>query len=567
MESPLAGSKSRIPAVVAVVATLVGATVRLANLPYFSCWGDELATLRLSFQPVGVLLQTFGSGVTSHLYDLFMKLWIHLFGFSPLVVKLPSLIAGAATVPLIYWLGRRWLDPPAAAVAAVLAALSKPLIIYSRMARPYALLTVAALVSMVLFLRALRSGDRRLLVAVAVLDAVMLCMSLNAVYVLLVQGLVTALQVAYRPRLPWRRLLEIGAAFALTLLLSLAFYSQALGAIATTQQSASAHHYRPALLFETFKHNHPSATGVMLAALALGAWVAWRRGDAEGRALVLWAVLPSFVYLLSKTSYPVPGIARYLVPSVPAQLLLVALGLLVAARLTTRRLNRRWALGLALVAAVWSMLSLRYLWHPGAHPSLFKEQRPTAPAVRRVVDMARPGDVVTFDLETRFYWLFAFEEGIRSAGVRELVRRPDLERPGRLIVMTNDRPLAEEWWSRHFELEVIGGPRFRERLFVLRSEPIPAGPGALRTVLRDFLQGYVEAAPGDPAWSWWKKSRQQLVLGWVHQLLAQLATEPEERRMHDHLADRYARLSRETQRGVGADGDGDGDGEPRPRGQ
>lgn len=533
---------------VVVLATIGGAALRLATVSYLSLWGDELATLKWVQRPVDELLRTFGAGATSHLYLLLMKPWIALCGVSPLAVKLPSLLAGVALVPLVWLLGRRWLDPPTAAVATLMAASSKPLIFYSRMARPYAILTVVGLVSAVLLLDALRTGSRRSWVLLAIVDALMVCATLNAFGIVVVQLVFVAVQAWREPGLLRRRWLDLGAAMALSAVLSLAFYSRALDAIVEAWGTSGARHYRPRLLLDTFQYLHPSATLAMFAAMVIGAWIAWRRGQPAGRLLVLWAIVPPLVYLLLKPSYNATAIGRYLLPGLPAQLLLMALALTVLARRVAGGLGASGALLTALALALAGSLWQWSLWNPAAYDSLFKEQRPTAAALRRVVEVARPGDLVTFDLETRFAWLFAFERRVRSSGIRRLVSEPGLQRPGRLLILTNDRPLARDWWSRAFHAEVLGGPRFREQLFLLTSETVPAGPHALVGPLRAFLQGYVETAEGDSGWSSWKASRQQLVLSWAHDLLGRLSADPAEREMHRQRAQSYDRLWRETQR-------------------
>ncbi len=55
------------------------------------------------------------------------------------VVRLPSLLIGTATVPLLYWVGRRWLSPQAGLIAAGLLAFSPEGMVWGGRARMYAL--------------------------------------------------------------------------------------------------------------------------------------------------------------------------------------------------------------------------------------------------------------------------------------------------------------------------------------------------------------------------------------------------------------------------------------------
>jgi 4-amino-4-deoxy-L-arabinose transferase-like glycosyltransferase len=57
-----------------------------------------------------------------------------------IAARLPSLILGTAAVPLLYWLGRRWLSPRAGLVAAALLAFSPEGMVWGGRARMYAML-------------------------------------------------------------------------------------------------------------------------------------------------------------------------------------------------------------------------------------------------------------------------------------------------------------------------------------------------------------------------------------------------------------------------------------------
>jgi len=70
-------------------------------------------------------------------------------------IRLPSLLAGTATVPLVYALGVRTLDRPAALIGAAFVGLSPFATFYSQEARPYALLMFLVVLSILALLHAL----------------------------------------------------------------------------------------------------------------------------------------------------------------------------------------------------------------------------------------------------------------------------------------------------------------------------------------------------------------------------------------------------------------------------
>jgi len=77
--------------------------------------------------------------------------------------RLPSLLIGTFTVPLLYWVGRRWLSPGAGLVAAALLAFSPEGIVWGGRARMYALAQLLVLIlTLLVYEGSLGEGDTRL---------------------------------------------------------------------------------------------------------------------------------------------------------------------------------------------------------------------------------------------------------------------------------------------------------------------------------------------------------------------------------------------------------------------
>ena len=142
-----------------VLITLVGLAVRLAH------FGESLAEDEfLTYGEVhgrGFLdvLETVRGGVEQHPPLFFVLAWASesLTGAGEMI-RLPSLVAGVATVPVVYLLGARTVGRPAALAAATFAALSPFAVFQSVEARPYGLLAFFAALSTLSLLVAL---DRR----------------------------------------------------------------------------------------------------------------------------------------------------------------------------------------------------------------------------------------------------------------------------------------------------------------------------------------------------------------------------------------------------------------------
>ncbi|HEY2439008.1 MAG TPA: glycosyltransferase family 39 protein [Solirubrobacteraceae bacterium] len=134
---------------VAVVApiTLLAAVIRLPTLAEQSFWLDEAYTVRLVRMSFGGMLRTIPrTESTPPLYYVLAWVWTHVFGSSEFGLRSLSAVAGIATVPVAYAAARRLAGTRAAAICALLLAVSPLMVWFSQEARAYAL---AALLSTV----------------------------------------------------------------------------------------------------------------------------------------------------------------------------------------------------------------------------------------------------------------------------------------------------------------------------------------------------------------------------------------------------------------------------------
>jgi len=139
--------------------TLVGFLIRLAAFDQ-SLFGDELSTYWiLDGHSLGEVLSSVRSNdeITPPLY--FVLGWLSLqVGPDPEWVRLPSLLAGTATIPLVYLLGLRTVGRRAATIAAALIALAPFMVYYSVEARSYAVMIALLTASTLCLLLSLDRG-------------------------------------------------------------------------------------------------------------------------------------------------------------------------------------------------------------------------------------------------------------------------------------------------------------------------------------------------------------------------------------------------------------------------
>lgn len=146
-------------AVILVVAvTALGLALRLLWLDGGGLGYYELIQARLATEDLGGLWQQFTVG-RPPLYPALMWCWAHVFGGSPLALRLPSALFSAAAVPMVFLAGRRLFDGRVGILAALLMAIAPFQIEFAQLHRYYALMVLLGVTSVWMLLRALGVGE------------------------------------------------------------------------------------------------------------------------------------------------------------------------------------------------------------------------------------------------------------------------------------------------------------------------------------------------------------------------------------------------------------------------
>jgi len=167
--------------------TLLAAVLRLSTLDLQSFWGDE------AFTPVNVLHPSLfatlrGIGRTENTPPLWYVLaWAdsRVLGTGEVALRLPSALAGIATVPVAWAIGRELAGRRAAIVCAALVAVNPLFVWYSQEARAYGLFVFTAALAMLCFLRAQREPTGRHMAAFAVTGSLALLSHYFAAFLLI----------------------------------------------------------------------------------------------------------------------------------------------------------------------------------------------------------------------------------------------------------------------------------------------------------------------------------------------------------------------------------------------
>ncbi len=164
----------RLPALERWLATTRGAIGRVARSPVTAAfvlgtalrfviprglWLDEATTVWEARMPFHAMINTLRTtDVHPPLY--FAVVWetIRVFGSGPLAVRLPSIVAGALVVPMLYLLGKEAYDRRTGIVASLAGVVAPFMVWYSQEARMYSLMMLFGVVAMWAQIRILRRG-------------------------------------------------------------------------------------------------------------------------------------------------------------------------------------------------------------------------------------------------------------------------------------------------------------------------------------------------------------------------------------------------------------------------
>jgi mannosyltransferase len=150
------------PLDLALLASIAGlaAVLRFHSLAVKSFWFDEgvsVAIARLDWYNFARILWRREANMS--LYYLLLHGWLHFAG-SEFFIRTLSVLFGVASVPAIYWLGRRLFDSRVGLIAAALLAANAYHVQYSQDARSYSLMVLLCLLSSLYFLKGLSEPSR-----------------------------------------------------------------------------------------------------------------------------------------------------------------------------------------------------------------------------------------------------------------------------------------------------------------------------------------------------------------------------------------------------------------------
>ena len=454
----------------ATAITLVALALRVFRLDAQSLWVDEVITWRASQGSLQELLLGTGHylSIGHSLYYAITHAFLRL-GDSEIALRLPSVVFGTLSVPLIHGLGRQWLGGQVGMAAAVLLAISPLHVYYSQEARPYAALLFFALLALVCSARAVTGGKVWRAAFVASYTAALLSHPVALGFVPVV-AMSMALIHRIEPRAWAGTLIALGTVTAAILVVLLTLQlggpsgmrSAGPFALAYTAWTFATGFSLGPSVRELHSANRvriafgysPLVLPILAAYTGLvlnGGIRAWKDSPRMAMLLMVWVFLAVGLLLLGSRVTGQPYNVRYVILALPPFLFLVAKGI---GALPGGRTSRVVAWTLLLVV---SAISLRnYYFEPRYEREDYRS------AVRRLRAEVEPGDLVLLSVPYTQDMLEYYDPGSV-----EVVAFPRAETgPGHLVP-------TEVGWQKELD-EVTAG---RERFWVLLSRTFHGSVG------------------------------------------------------------------------------------------
>jgi Dolichyl-phosphate-mannose-protein mannosyltransferase len=322
------------------VATLAGAVIRLAVTRGLSL--DEVHTADLTHLSFGGLITHLAhAGVQPPLHPVLVWLAARVFGGDDYVLRLPSLAAGVALIPVIAWLAGELFDRRTAIAVALFAAVAPALVWYSQDVSRYALVALFGTLAAVGAARAVQHGRTGDWVLHAVAASLTMWAGWSGIFVVMAieLGLTAAAIARHHAGAPLRPFLVAWGVDTL----ALAFQVAALAVLFASQLQHNggltgvAGVSASGVSFYTTVSNvswglfgfHPSTVTAILSALWPLAMLAslvmiGREGGARRWLLLVCALVPAIAVFVLGLAVPSAFDVRYALAAVPLVLVLVA---------------------------------------------------------------------------------------------------------------------------------------------------------------------------------------------------------------------------------------------------
>lgn len=307
--------------------TLIGCVLRLFNLGFNSLWLDEASTYSFAKLSIPEIWQATTAGEFNPPLFYWIEHIMLTFGNNEVILRFVPAILGILTIPLVYYIGKEFVDRNVGIIAAALCTVSPFLLFYSQEARAYSMGLFFVAFATVFFLKALKTNNLSHWILFGILSALAFW---SHFYTLVIIG--TLFLYALAVKIPeiikdiraFKPLVAAGAVFAVICLPLL---------LATIQLFAKRTSGGPTfgiqgigIILETFRELSGFSTELMylfLILFAIGVVQAFLLDRKKGILLAVLMFLPFAISWF--LSFRIPMVPRYLIILAPIFFIGIAL--------------------------------------------------------------------------------------------------------------------------------------------------------------------------------------------------------------------------------------------------
>ena len=370
-----------------VASTLLMAVLSLLFIGDKSIWIDEAGSIFFARDWSQMWQDLLSHESNMWLYYTMLNPWLKL-GDSEAIIRALSAIFAVATIPAVYFLGKRLFGQRAGAIATLLLASNAFFIRYAQEARGYTLLVLLVTLSSLFFVRAVSTASWKDWLGHALCSALALYTHLFAALAYFVH--VVSLALLGRRNLPWIEFAFSLLVLGILLIPMIVWQPLNSGQLDWISTPTARHIYD---FFLQLAGNRPLLVLYFIfcstTLLAVFRTLPRQRGQYELWAhllVAIWALAPLAVTMVFSWVIRPVFVSRYLIISLPALALLAAAGI--------SRLKRPWlrtAILLVILCLSARAISLLYIEHTK------DDWRSTT---RYVLSETQPGDGAAFYLDS-----------------------------------------------------------------------------------------------------------------------------------------------------------------------
>jgi mannosyltransferase len=142
-----------------IILTIISAILRFTNLGFNSLWLDEATTQYISSSTLSGIWEIVVGGEFNPPLFYWMEHYMLMLGNTEIILRLLPAIFGILTIPVIYYVGKEFIDKNVGIIAAAVFTFSPFLIFYSQEARAYAMMMFFVATSMIFYFRAMKNDE------------------------------------------------------------------------------------------------------------------------------------------------------------------------------------------------------------------------------------------------------------------------------------------------------------------------------------------------------------------------------------------------------------------------